>query len=107
MDGQQLAADIGEIKGQLKSLDRLLGQSQEATSLRIADLQRSVDLIADAIDTRLSEHQQSVNRRFKKHDEEISNLIKISRRDGMLAGGGTSGIIIVVVEALKYLTKAN
>ena len=86
-DDNDLLMVLGEIRGELKGIRELVHASGESTNRRVDDLNKSIN-------SRLEDHQDATDTRFKDIRQEMN-------KKSSLIGGGTSAIVAGIIEMLK------
>lgn len=118
----EVARDVGEIKGLLQGIRDLVAAGQEATNNRIGDMQasaqqmhaansRRLDDLADTMRVRLDEHSGALREVRDKanaaHTLASSNVeaIESMRRSATIHGAGAGSIIAAGIELAKHFLK--
>ena len=116
----QTAKDIGEIKGLLEGVTRMIDAHQQSMNRRIDDMHasntRRLDDIASAVHSRLDGQQARLDEvkavadkahaMALQHEEALDGLRKQAVKSGSLSGIGAGTLVSVGIELIKQALKA-
>lgn len=88
---------LGQISGQIKTLQQQINDSQAATNRRIDDL-------TQAVHQRIDDHQNSVSDRFDAHGKRLTAVEteqRSNRRSTLVTSGGTSAVVATAIEFIR------
>ena len=99
-NNMQVLVLLGEIKGELSGIHRLVQQSTEATTQRIDDLR-------DSMHRRLEDHQAHNEQRFGQFSEDVdrrfNDVDKRTTKRSVATGGSAGALVLGLSEIVKAI----